>query len=300
VSIAGDVAGLFELGGFGNAQLTGREFSLRYLQLFGAPRGSWTELLQDIRDFSELGDYFEEKIHTYSAGMAARLYFSTATAIRHEIYLIDEILSVGDEHFQTKSWSRMREHLVHGASGLLVTHDWSAVIKLCRRSKVLAAGRIADEGPSDAVVRNYLDLPKPRADRARLRVDEGCIYTGVAGQACRIAFEVEASESVATEVALSIEALQLGVGWEPVILTDFQPVGTGVGRFHVEVRIPELPLAPGDYSVNLFLSAAPGAQGERESLDTRGWTYGNGLTLRVTGEPAAGLTLLALRWEAHP
>jgi lipopolysaccharide transport system ATP-binding protein len=219
VAIGGDVAGLFELGGFGNAQLTGRGFAERYLELFGVRRADWPALLDDIQEFSELGAYFDERIHTYSAGMTARLYFSAATAIRHEIYLIDEILSVGDEHFQTKSWARMREHLARGASGLLVTHDWSAVIKLCRRSKVLAAGRVVLEGNSDAVVRDYLDLPKPHAHRARLVVEEGRVYAGATGQRCRIAFAAEVMESVATEAAVSIEALQLGVGWEPVIHT---------------------------------------------------------------------------------
>ncbi|MEJ8835238.1 ABC transporter ATP-binding protein [Ramlibacter sp. AN1133] len=300
VALGGDVAGLFELGGFGNAQLTGREFAERYLQLFGVARAGWPPLLEDIRDFSELGDYFDERIHTYSAGMAARLYFSTATAIRHEVYLIDEILSVGDEHFQAKSWSRMREHLASGASGLLVTHDWSAVIKLCRQSKVLASGRVVFEGYSDAVVRSYLDLPKPQAHRARFLVEDGETFGGTSGAGCRLGFTVEIMEPVAAEAAVSIEALQLGVGWEPVILTEFQPVASVPGRYRVELEIPRLPLAPGEYSVNLFLTgAADPATGAREALDARGWTYGNGLSMRVEGQPTAGVATLPLRWTEH-
>lgn len=296
IAIGGDVAGLFELGGFGNAQLTGREFARRYLQLFGVPTRDWPSVLDDIHEFSELGEYFDERVHTYSAGMSARLYFSTATAIRHEIYLIDEVLSVGDEHFQTKSWARMREHLASGASGLLVTHDWSAVIKLCRRSKVLTGGRVSTSGPSDAVVRTYLDLPKPHAHRARILVDENAIFIGKTGQTCRIGFGVEVVDHVATEVSVSIEALQLGIGWEPVILTEFRSVAGGPGRFQLEFEIPHLPLAAGVYSVNLFLTSADGAQGVRQPLDTRGWTYGNGLSLKVDGEPSPGLAMLPLRW----
>jgi lipopolysaccharide transport system ATP-binding protein len=190
----------------------------------------------------------------------------------------------------------MREHLARGASGLLVTHDWSAVIKLCRRSKVLAAGRVVLEGNSDAVVRDYLDLPKPHAHRARLIVEEGRVYAGATGQPCRIAFAAEVMESVATEAAISIEALQLGVGWEPVILTEFAPVGTGAGRYEVELEIDALPLAPGDYSLNLFLCTVEDAGGARQPLDTRGWTYGNGLTLRVEGPAMTGVASLPLRW----
>jgi lipopolysaccharide transport system ATP-binding protein len=301
VALGGDVAGLFELGGFGNAQLTGREFAERYLQLFGVRRSAWPALLEDIRDFSELGEYFEERIHTYSAGMSARLYFSAATAIRHEIYLIDEILSVGDEHFQTKSWGRMRQHLAGGASGLLVTHDWSAVIKLCRRSKVLAGGRVVEEGRSDAVVRSYLDLPKPHAHRARLEVEEGRTYQGSTGEDCVIDFEAEILERGAVEAAVSIEVMQLGVGWEPVVLTEFQPVGSRPGRYRVELRIPGLPLAAGEYSVNLFLSSAvdPDTRA-RQPLDARGWTYGNGLFLSVAGEAGPAVCALPLAWHQEP
>jgi lipopolysaccharide transport system ATP-binding protein len=301
VAIGGDVAGLFELGGIGNAQLTGREFAQRYFQLFGVKRSDWPALLEDIRDFSELGGYFDERIYTYSAGMSARLYFSTATAIRHEIYLIDEILSVGDEHFQTKSWARMREHLASGASGLLVTHDWSAVIKLCRQSKVLTGGRVTLEGRSDEVVAGYLDLPKPEATRARILVPKGQQFSGVSGAPCVLAFDVDILRPGPVEAAVSIEVLQLGVGWEAVILTDYQPVDRRPGRYRVELEIGELPLAPGEYSLNLFLAApADSLNGGRVGLDTRSWTYGTGVVLQVEGAPTAGVAPLALRWIEEP
>lgn len=297
VAIGGDVAGLFELGGFGNTQLTGRQFATRYLQFFGVPRAEWPPVIEDIHEFSELGDYFDERIHTYSAGMSARLYFSTATAIPHEIYLVDEILSVGDEHFQTKSWARMREHLAHGASGLLVTHDWSAVIKLCRQSKVLAAGKVIVEGRSDSVVATYLDLPKPQPDRARFVLGADEVFKGTSGEDCSLRLVVDLQEDVAAEAAVSIEALQLGVGWEPVILTEFAPVADRAGRYEIELHIPQLPLAPGEYSLNLFLtSPAEHGSGVRRSYDTRGWTYGTGLVLRVEGEPTTGLAPLPVRW----
>jgi lipopolysaccharide transport system ATP-binding protein len=295
VALGGDAAGLFELGGFGNAQLTGRQFAERYLQLFGVARKLWPAVLADIREFSELGNYFDEKIHTYSAGMAARLYFSAATAIQHEIYLIDEILSVGDEHFQTKSWARIREHLAGGASGLLVTHDWSAVIKLCRQSKVLSGGRVVAEGRSDHVVAAYLELPKPEADRACLQVP--ATFSGTTGRDLELRFTVQLLGRVASEVAVSIEALQLGVGWEPVVLTEFEPVAREPGRYEVCISVPTLPLAPGEYSVNVFLSTpVDPATGSRKVLDCRSWTYGNGLTLRVDGPANAGVAPMPLRW----
>jgi len=298
ISLAGDVAGLFELGGFGNGQLTGREFAQRYLQFYAVKRSLWVEVLSDIHDFSELGSYFDEKILTYSAGMAARLYFATATAIPHEIYLIDEILSVGDEHFQTKSWARMRERLAAGASGLLVTHNWSAVIKLCRTSRVLQAGRVVLDGRSDTVVACYLDLPKAQSDRARLVVDASTVMHGTSGDTLRIVFVVEIWQSVAVEAAVSIEALQLGVGWEPIILTEFCAVASMPGRYSAELIVDQLPIAPGDYLLSLFLAAPPDpGTGARDVLDACGWTYGNGVTLRIDGAAGGGLAPFAVEWS---
>jgi len=298
IALSGDVAGLFELGGFGNGQLTGRAFVLRYLQFFGVMKSSWNEIVADVHDFSELATYFDEKIHTYSAGMGARLYFAAATAIAHEIYLIDEVLSVGDEHFQAKSWARMRERLACGAAGLLVTHDWSAVIKLCRTSRVLQAGRVVLDGRSDTVVAQYLDLPKADAARACLMVDEGQIMCGVSGETLHIGFEVQVKHCMRVEAAVSIEALQLGVGWESIILTEFSSVADQPGRYWAEFTVERLPLAPGDYLLSLFLATPPDpGSGVRDVLDARGWTYGNGVTLRVGGEPRVGLAPFAVAWS---
>lgn len=297
VAIGGDTAGLFELGGFGNAELTGLEFAQRFLQLFGVPRAQWPELVEGVREFSELGAYFEERIRTYSAGMSARLFFAVATAVPHEIYLIDEILSVGDEHFQTKSWARMREHLANGASGVLVTHDWSAVIKLCRQSKALAGGRVVLEGRSDTVVAGYLDLAQPDAGRAKLLVEPEAVFGAASEQDWVLSYEVEVLAPGPVETAVSIEALQLGVGWEPVILTEYQRVADQPGRYRVEVAIGRLPLAPGEYTLNLFLATGPDpASGARLALDARGWTYGNGVLLRVSGEATPGVAPLPLHW----
>ncbi|MEO8542837.1 MAG: ABC transporter ATP-binding protein [Burkholderiaceae bacterium] len=298
ISLGGDVAGLFEMGGFGNAQITGRDFARRYLQFFGVAKSLWAAALEDIHEFSELGTYFDEKIHTYSAGMAARLYFSTATAIPHEIYLIDEILSVGDEHFQTKSWARMRERLVGGAAGLLVTHDWSAVIKLCRTSRVLQAGRVVLQGRSDTVVAGYLDLPKTSSAQARLVLDHAAVLQGKTGNTLTIAFEVDVVDAIAVDAAASIEVLQLGVGWEPLVLTEFSPIATSAGKYHVELVVEQLPVAPGDYLLSLFLATpAEVITGARKVLDACGWTYGNGVSLRIEGEAGQGLTPFPVRWS---
>ena len=301
VLVSGEAAGIFELGGGGNKFLTGREYAARYLSLRGAAAPALNGLVEDIRDFSELGEFFDRRIHTYSTGMAARLYFATATARRHDVYLIDEILSVGDEHFRAKSWTRIRDRLRDGASGLLVTHDWSAVMRLCEVCYVLDESRIVAGGPPDSIVPQYLKLARPAADRARFSDALPGEVRGSSGEDWRMELVIEANDDVVMELAFSIEHVCPGVDWEIMILSRPEPVGHGPGRFRVGVSVPELPLPPGDYCLNLFLTVA--AEGNRPqagiTLDARSWTHGNGIRMAVDGAPRSGRIATSVGWHHH-
>src|SRR5262245_7374012 len=156
ITIGGALSGLYELGLVGNPQLTGRQYAERLLTVHGFNRCERKEMIADIHEFTELGDRFEDPVLTYSAGMGARLYFATATAGRYDVYLIDEVLSVGDQHFQSKCWRRLRDRVSTGASGVLVTHDWAAIVKLSEIAYVLEKGCIIYSGPAERAARHYL------------------------------------------------------------------------------------------------------------------------------------------------
>lgn len=299
VRIEGEIASLFELGGMGNRFITGREYAERILRLQGVSGTQLQEYMVDIEDFSELGEFFERRIYTYSSGMAARLYFAVATAKQQDVYLIDEVLSVGDEHFQSKCWHRMKDRLAEGASGILVTHDWSAVIKLCARSHVLDKGMIVDCGDSDKVVAKYLDIPKPDPNTAVFLDLPEALSVGT-GQNWTFEVDVHVKRGAEVEFAFSIEVLWLGVGWEIMLLSDFKQVGSSPGKFRVSIEIPYLPLAPGKYSLNLFLRALDGASNETIACDVRSWTTGNAVALNVTGNPLPTIANLALDWSEIP
>lgn len=282
IEVFGQLVGLFELGGVGNPNLTGREFAVRYLRLMGVHSADLTKGLEDIVDFSELDKAFDRPIRSYSSGMAARLYFAVATAYQHEIYLIDELLSVGDEHFQAKCWRRMRERLLGGASGVLVTHDWTAIVKLCETACVIEKGSFSFIGPSDQAVVSYLDLPRPSGAAARFAKSLPNQFTARTGESMRIVLPVEILLAGAADCAISIETLRIGLGWEIVVLSQFIRVGEAPGSYQVAFEIAALPLTSGSYSLSLFLRHA-----KPDGGDCRSWTYGNGLRLVVDGEAGA-------------
>jgi lipopolysaccharide transport system ATP-binding protein len=283
VARVGTTAGVFELGGLGNPHLTGREYATRYLRLIGIDHDRLPALLDDIQQFAELDAAFERPLRTYSSGMTARLYFATATAARYDIYLIDELLAVGDEHFQAKCHARFRALLDEGASGVLVTHDWSAVVRLCQHALVMERGSVAFTGTADKAVVHYLDIQRPASTIARF-VDGDHAYEAVTGRDASLSFTIALDQAAPIEMSLSIELLRIGIGWEIVLLSEWVPVAEQPGRYEVRVRIPAMPLPPGHYSLNTFLRLRSESGATSDLCDLHSWTVGNGLTIAVTGE----------------
>jgi lipopolysaccharide transport system ATP-binding protein len=213
--------------------------------------------------------------------------------------LIDEILAVGDEHFRSKCWRRMRDCLSGGASGILVTHDWSAVLKLCEICYVLDRGRIVESGPSERVVRSYLSLAKPEARVDRFSSDNPTAYTARSLHDAEFRFCIDLMDEVPLAFGYSIESFRAGFGWEILLLDSYLPLAASIGRNEVRLRVPRLPLSAGNYYLNLFLTS-PKVQGSPrpvEAYDVRGWTYGNPIALTVEGPSRGSPTILPVVWR---
>lgn len=296
---SGEISGLFEIGRAANRFMTGREYAKRALLFQGAKRSQLSDLTDDVQEFSELEAEFDAPIFTYSTGMAARLHFASATAVQHDIYLIDEILAVGDEHFRNKCWLRMQDRLSKGASGILVTHDWSAVLRLCEVCHILDRGRIVESGPSDRIVRSYLSLAEPDANIARFSPDNPTTYTVQSLRDAEFRFCIELAENIPVTLGYSIETLRMGVGWEILLLANNLPLATEIGRHEVRLRIPCLPLSGGRYYLNFFLTSlkVDGSAGQLQVYDVRGWTHGNPIALTVEGDSRGSSTILPVFWE---
>ena len=155
VEVHGRISALLELGMGFHQDFSGRVNALMTCQMMGYTSEEAHSLLEEIRAFSELGDYLEQPVRVYSTGMQVRLAFSAATVTRPEILIVDEALSVGDAYFQHKCIRRIREYRDQGTTLLFVSHDPGAVKSLCSRAILLDKGAIIQDGSPDTVLDYY-------------------------------------------------------------------------------------------------------------------------------------------------
>ena len=156
VLVMGHVAPLLEVGAGFHPELTGRENVFLNGAMLGFSHEQMKEKLPSIVEFAELGDFIDAPLRTYSSGMSARLGFAVATNTQPDILIVDEILSVGDEAFQHKSFERIQAIKAQGATILLVSHNMKTIESICQRAAWLQNGRIVALGSSTDVVDRYL------------------------------------------------------------------------------------------------------------------------------------------------
>lgn len=156
VWVRGKVAPLLELGAGFHPELTGRENIYLNGSILGLTRRDIDQRIQGIIDFSELHEFIDAPIRTYSSGMMARLGFAVATDTDPDVLILDEIISVGDEAFQRKSETRIRSFFKKGITILLVSHNMDQVEKLCTRAVWLDHGEVKAEGMPGKVVERYM------------------------------------------------------------------------------------------------------------------------------------------------
>lgn len=157
VNVNGNIVPMLELGSGFDMDLTGEE----NIFLNGAILGYSEEFLKskydEIVEFSELGDFIYIPIRNYSSGMLMRLAFSIATVVEPEILIVDEILAVGDTHFQEKSYKRMEELMSGGTTVLFVSHNLEQMKQVCQKAVWLDQGRVVEYGDIIEVCDKYLE-----------------------------------------------------------------------------------------------------------------------------------------------
>ena len=152
----GKLTYLLELGEGFHPDFSGRENIYFNASIFGLTKKQIDDRLNDIIEFSELGSYIDNPVRTYSSGMYMRLAFSVAINVDADILLVDEILSVGDQHFQEKCIEKMKELKKRGKTMVFVTHSLSSARELCDRAIWLHKGHIRLDGETNKVIDEYL------------------------------------------------------------------------------------------------------------------------------------------------
>ena len=138
-----------------NVNLSGRENIYLYGSILGHSNETMNALMDSIIEFADLNGFIDQPLRTYSAGMRARLGFSIASAVKPDILLIDEVLSVGDQEFREKSMARILEIVKGSRTVVLVSHNFSIMKQICTRLIMIENGRIISNGSPEEVITSY-------------------------------------------------------------------------------------------------------------------------------------------------
>lgn len=154
----GKLTSLLELGAGFHPDFTGRENIYFNAAIFGLSKSEIESRIDDIINFSELEEFIDNPVRTYSSGMYMRLAFSIAINVDAEILLIDEILAVGDQHFQERCLNKLAELKRSDKTIVIVTHDMEAVKKLCTRAIWIYEGKVKMDDTPQKVIDEYLKV----------------------------------------------------------------------------------------------------------------------------------------------
>ena len=208
VKTNGRLSCLIQLGAGFHPDFTGRENIYVNAAIFGMTRKEVDKNIESIIDFSEIREFIDNPIRTYSSGMYLKLAFSVATHINPEILLIDEILAVGDMNFQKKCFAKMEEFKRNKVTIILVSHNLNAVAKFCDKCIWLQDGVIKSSGKSKSVIEEYLSFMSGKQDKSNEKGNEK--YTN---EAEIVEFKITDSDN---ESVIGRE-IKSGIGINPII-----------------------------------------------------------------------------------
>ena len=277
----GRIASLLELGAGFHPDFTGRENVYLNGSLLGLSRRVVREHLDEIIAFAGIDAFVDLPVRTYSSGMAMRLGFAVAAHLDVDVLLLDEVFAVGDEEFQRKCFGKIFEFKQRGGTIVFVSHDASAVERLCERTVLLRGGRVEFDGPThDAILRYHRQLAADRdpderaaglrewgsgeariADVELLDADGESRRQFLAGESLALRLRLVADEALdpprlvyelrgESGLLLAVNALDTReVGWERT-----------PGELRVRFDVGHLPLADGRFTVRLGLSDPGGGR----------------------------------------
>ena len=158
VTTYGKLTSLLELGAGFHPDFSGRENIYFNASIFGLSKKEIDERIDEIIEFSELKNFIDNPVRTYSSGMYMRLAFSIAINVNADILLVDEILAVGDQHFQEKCFKKLLDLKNSNKTIIIVSHDLNSIKKLCDRAVWIYDGQVRMDGECRCVVEEYMKV----------------------------------------------------------------------------------------------------------------------------------------------
>lgn len=322
VEIKGRVSSLLEVGTGFHQELTGRENVFMNGSILGMARGEIARKFDEIVAFSGVERFLDTPIKRYSSGMKVRLAFAVAAHLEPEIFIIDEVLAVGDAEFQSKCLGKMHDLAGGGRTVLFVSHNMGAIQNLCPRSIYLRNGTVVGDGESGTIIQDYLQRLNPantnpfsqdnpeRKTSGQVRLMDGCLLDShgqsnsnfIAGQQLSLVLKYHSS----------IPALAM-----KVVGYIYNPQGVRVHRLDpafdnqyiytstfgtLRCTVPRLALPPGRYRIALSVSV-DGATSDvipnALAFDVIGCNFHRGT---VPVDPNYGVALTDQEWvhDAQP
>jgi len=229
IQVNGQVQALLEAGAGFHPEFTGMENIRAALVYQGYTSKEMESVIQDIVEFTELGQFLNQPLKTYSSGMAARLIFATATALKPDILIVDEILGAGDAYFSSKSAARMKSLVEDtGASVLLVSHSMGDILRYCEECFWMERGRIVKQGSSLEVIKayeEYIHVLEDRRLKAKNRKRQSANYSVIQldlySDAMLLVFQLQGEMGACCEIS-EITLLENGQVEETLRVGDVQ------------------------------------------------------------------------------
>jgi lipopolysaccharide transport system ATP-binding protein len=266
----GKVASLLEVGTGFHGELTGRENIYLNGAITGMTRAEVDRRFDEIVAFSELEQFLDTPVKRYSSGMYVRLGFAVAAHLDPDILLVDEVLAVGDLSFQRRCINRMNDVAQTGRTVIFVSHQMTAIRRLCSRTIWLEAGRIKDFGPTGEVVARYesasLDTAAPGGSSSHEDVTYRARYLAWErnGASAERAHSVSELDPVGLRLILDVrERIAAGYGGIELFDPESRLIWSGAsydggrgdlelepGKYALIYTLPMLPLKPGAYRLH--------------------------------------------------
>lgn len=261
IHLKGRIASLLEVGTGFHPELTGRENIFLNGAILGMSQAEIRRKFDEIVAFAEVEKFLDTQVKRYSSGMYVRLAFAVAAHLEPEILIVDEVLAVGDAHFQKKCLGKMQDVASQqGRTVLFVSHNMTAVARLCNRGILMKAGSIVQDGPIDQVLAFYNQalVREPKSGGATdtqprilsVQVDDAELFKGHLVVA--VGFHSPwPLNPVLVGIIVRNQNSQPLVGINTQMAADFVP--PPMARGTVTLRIDDLPLHSGLYTISVWL-----------------------------------------------